>query len=76
MTLRTLVSLFGPQWDEHCNSQDMETITDCYHKTVQHNLGQVSPGASVLAKEGAWHGVTGVEPGHSLQAQVSSAVLE
>ncbi|KFQ86716.1 Zona pellucida-binding protein 2, partial [Phoenicopterus ruber ruber] len=32
------VSLFGPQWDEHCNSQDMETVTDCYHNTVRHNL--------------------------------------
>ncbi|KFO86543.1 Zona pellucida-binding protein 2, partial [Buceros rhinoceros silvestris] len=32
------VSPFGPHWDEHCNSQDMERLTDCYHKTVQHNL--------------------------------------
>lgn len=75
MTLRTLVSLFGPHWDEHCNSQDMETVTDCYRKTVRHNLRQVSPEASVPAKEGAWHG-GGVEPGQSLQAQISSAVLE
>ncbi|XP_061221644.1 zona pellucida-binding protein 2-like isoform X2 [Neopsephotus bourkii] len=33
------VSLFGPNWDEHCNSQDMERVKDCYHKTVLHNLG-------------------------------------
>nr|XP_025955226.1 zona pellucida-binding protein 2-like [Dromaius novaehollandiae] len=35
------VSLFGPHWDEHCNSQDPETVTDCYHKAVQQNLWQV-----------------------------------
>ncbi|NXW42325.1 ZPBP2 protein, partial [Nyctiprogne leucopyga] len=35
------VSLFGPHWDEYCNSQDMEMVTNCYRKTVRHNLGQV-----------------------------------
>ncbi|KFW07044.1 Zona pellucida-binding protein 2, partial [Eurypyga helias] len=32
------VSLFGPNWDEHCHSQDTETVTDCYRRTVRHNL--------------------------------------
>lgn len=58
MTLCTLVSLFGPHWDEHCNSQDMEMVTDCYRKTVRHNLGQVRPGASVRARRE--HGTGGV----------------
>ncbi|KAM9657247.1 zona pellucida-binding protein 2-like isoform 1-T1 [Morphnus guianensis] len=55
------VSLFGPQWDEHCNSQDMETITDCYHKTVQHNLGQVQLALTRFFKEHKSFHVTGAD---------------
>ncbi|KFQ53295.1 Zona pellucida-binding protein 2, partial [Nestor notabilis] len=32
------VSLFGPSWDEHCNSQDSELVTGCYRRTVRHNV--------------------------------------
>ncbi|KAM8988550.1 zona pellucida-binding protein 2-like [Ara ararauna] len=45
------VSLFGPNWDEYCNSQDLETVTDCYRKTVQHNLGQVQLALTRFFKE-------------------------
>ncbi|EOA98862.1 Zona pellucida-binding protein 2, partial [Anas platyrhynchos] len=31
------VSFFGPNWDEHCKSQHVEIVTDCYRKTIQHN---------------------------------------
>ncbi|NXT30774.1 ZPBP2 protein, partial [Pelecanoides urinatrix] len=45
------VSPFGPHWDEHCNSQDVQTVTDCYHKTVRHNLGQVQLAFTRFFKE-------------------------
>ncbi|NXV33231.1 ZPBP2 protein, partial [Rissa tridactyla] len=45
------VSPFGSHWDEHCNSQDMETVTDCYRKTVRHNLGQVQLALTRFFKE-------------------------
>ncbi|NXS52257.1 ZPBP2 protein, partial [Brachypteracias leptosomus] len=45
------VSPFGPQWDEVCNPQDVETVTDCYHRTVQHNLRQVQLTLSRFFKE-------------------------
>lgn len=43
MALHILVSFFGPNWDEHCKSQHVDIVTDCYRKTIQHNLEQVSP---------------------------------
>ncbi|XP_014811961.1 PREDICTED: zona pellucida-binding protein 2-like [Calidris pugnax] len=49
--VRLEVSLFGPQWDEPCNSQNMEKAIDCYHKTVQHNLGQVQLALNRFFKE-------------------------
>ncbi|KQK79344.1 zona pellucida-binding protein 2-like protein [Amazona aestiva] len=45
------VSPFGPNWDEHCNSQDLATVTDCYRKTVWHNLGQVQLALATFFKE-------------------------
>ncbi|XP_061331937.1 zona pellucida-binding protein 2-like isoform X1 [Pezoporus flaviventris] len=45
------VSLFGPNWDEHCNSQDMEMVTDCYRITVLHNLRQVQLALTRFFKE-------------------------
>ncbi|KAK4808457.1 hypothetical protein QYF61_005522 [Mycteria americana] len=55
------VSLFGPHWDEHCNSQDMQTVTDCYRKTVQHNLGQVQLALTRFFKEHKSFHVTGAD---------------
>ncbi|NXE83307.1 ZPBP2 protein, partial [Cochlearius cochlearius] len=55
------VSLFGPHWDEHCKSQDMETVTDCYRKTVQHNLGQVQLALTRFFKEHKSFHVTGAD---------------
>ncbi|NXS93053.1 ZPBP2 protein, partial [Jacana jacana] len=45
------VSLFGPQWDEPCNSQNVEEVIDCYRKTVQHNLRQVQLALTRFFKE-------------------------
>ncbi|XP_030364934.1 zona pellucida-binding protein 2-like [Strigops habroptila] len=45
------VSPFGPNWDEHCNSQDLQTVTDCYRKTVRHNLRQVQLALTRFFKE-------------------------
>ncbi|KAM6295421.1 zona pellucida-binding protein 2-like [Aegotheles albertisi] len=53
------VSLFGPHWDEHCNSQDMEMAIDCYRRTVQHNLGQVQLALTRFFKEHKSFHVTG-----------------
>ncbi|XP_074705769.1 zona pellucida-binding protein 2-like [Strix aluco] len=55
------VSLFGPHWDKHCNSQDMETVTDCYHKTVRHNLWQVQLARTRFFKEHKSFHVTGAD---------------
>ncbi|XP_072742300.1 zona pellucida-binding protein 2-like [Ciconia boyciana] len=55
------VSLFGPHWDERCNSQDTETVTDCYRKTVQHNLGQVQLALTRFFKEHKSFHVTGAD---------------
>ncbi|KAM6042899.1 zona pellucida-binding protein 2-like isoform 1-T2 [Theristicus caerulescens] len=55
------VSLFGPHWDKHCNSQDMETITDCYRRTVQHNLGQVQLALTRFFKEHKSFHITGAD---------------
>ncbi|KAM7081892.1 zona pellucida-binding protein 2-like [Ciconia maguari] len=55
------VSLFGPHWDKHCKSQDMETVTDCYRKTVQHNLGQVQLALTRFFKEHKSFHVTGAD---------------
>ncbi|NWY50474.1 ZPBP2 protein, partial [Chionis minor] len=55
------VSLFGPHWDEHCHSQDMETLTDCYRRTVQHNLGQVQLALTRFFKEHKSFPITGVD---------------
>lgn len=62
MTLHTLVSPFGPHWDEHCRSNNMESITDCYRKKVQHNLEQVRAGPVYLQRRE--HGMGGLELGH------------
>ncbi|NXY74907.1 ZPBP2 protein, partial [Glareola pratincola] len=53
------VSPFGPHWDEHCNSQDVEVVTDCYRKTVQHNLGQVQLALTRFFKKHKSFHVTG-----------------
>ncbi|NXN37947.1 ZPBP2 protein, partial [Rhinoptilus africanus] len=53
------VSLFGPHWDEHCNSQEVEMVTDCYRKTVQHNLGQVQLALTRFFKEHKSFHITG-----------------
>ncbi|NXD85722.1 ZPBP2 protein, partial [Halcyon senegalensis] len=45
------VSPFGPHWAENCNPLDMETVTDCYHRTVQHNLRQVQLALTRFFKE-------------------------
>ncbi|NXU53413.1 ZPBP2 protein, partial [Turnix velox] len=55
------VSLFGPHWDEHCNSQDVEMAIDCYHKTVQHNLGQVQLALTKFFKEHKSFHITGAD---------------
>ncbi|GAB0198920.1 zona pellucida-binding protein 2-like [Grus japonensis] len=55
------VSLFGPRWDERCNSQDIETVTDCYRKTVRHNLGQVQLALTRFFKEHKSFRVTGAD---------------
>ncbi|KAF1641363.1 Zona pellucida-binding protein 2, partial [Eudyptes chrysocome] len=55
------VSLFGPHWDKHCNSQDMETVTDCYCKTVWHNLGQVQLALTGFFKEHKSFHATGTD---------------
>ncbi|XP_033926188.1 zona pellucida-binding protein 2-like [Melopsittacus undulatus] len=44
-------SFFEPNWHEHCNSQDMETVTDCYRKAVLHSQGQVQLALSRFFKE-------------------------
>ncbi|NXT80353.1 ZPBP2 protein, partial [Zapornia atra] len=55
------VSLFGPRWDEHCNSGDMETATDCYQTTVRQNLGQVRLALTRFFKEHKSFHVTGAD---------------
>ncbi|OPJ74341.1 hypothetical protein AV530_001219 [Patagioenas fasciata monilis] len=55
------VSPFGPHWDQHCRSNSIESITDCYRKTVQHNLGQVQLALTTFFKEHKFVHVTGVD---------------
>ncbi|NXN27276.1 ZPBP2 protein, partial [Nycticryphes semicollaris] len=55
------VSLFGPQWDEPCNSQNVEKVTDCYRKTVQHNLSQVQLALTRFFKEHNSFYITGTD---------------
>nr|XP_021151169.1 LOW QUALITY PROTEIN: zona pellucida-binding protein 2-like [Columba livia] len=55
------VSPFGPHWDEHCRSNNMESITDCYRKKVQHNLEQVQLAFTTFFKEHKFVHVTGAD---------------
>ncbi|NXJ67557.1 ZPBP2 protein, partial [Rostratula benghalensis] len=55
------VSLFGPQWDEPCNSQNVEKVTDCYRRTVQHNLRQVQLALTRFFKEHKSFHITGTD---------------
>ncbi|NXF33720.1 ZPBP2 protein, partial [Nyctibius bracteatus] len=55
------VSVFGPHWDKYCNSQDMDMVTDCYRRTVQHNLGQVQFALTRFFKEHKSFHVTGAD---------------
>eukprot|EP00075_Anas_platyrhynchos_P005366 XP_012958194.2 zona pellucida-binding protein 2 [Anas platyrhynchos] len=53
------VSFFGPNWDEHCKSQHVEIVTDCYRKTIQHNFEQVWLALTKFFKEHKSFHVTG-----------------
>ncbi|NXT95915.1 ZPBP2 protein, partial [Anhinga rufa] len=55
------VSPFGPHWAEHCNSQDTDMVTDCYRKTVQHNLRQVQLALTRFFKEHKSFHITGAD---------------
>ncbi|NXI42918.1 ZPBP2 protein, partial [Galbula dea] len=53
------VSLFGPNWDQHCKPEDMETLTDCYRSAVRENLWQVQLALNRFFREHKIFPITG-----------------